>query len=210
MLRGSADRLHRSRPSCQLIQGVINTNPAKGAPGSHRKALSPCNQSSINLPSPCVQRPSPVAGAPHSGCLSLGAGPAGLPRPPFLLGPAPGAAPARLPPLSLALSCTRLAGRGVTGSPAQPWPAPRGALSPPCVSPHSCPRGGNPRFTAEALRPGLQKPPALGTAASDGVGFASTTCPGSPRLGKSVCPAACAPRNPASKYVCLYPQSPQT
>lgn len=41
MLQGSAKCLHRSRPSCQLIWGVINTNPTKGAVGSHRKPYLP-------------------------------------------------------------------------------------------------------------------------------------------------------------------------
>lgn len=169
MLRGSADRLHRSQSSCQLIQGVINTNPAKGGPGSHRKALSPCNQSSINLPSPCAQRPSPAAGAPHSGCHSPGAGPAGLPHPPFLLGftrpwprgpPLPRGLPLQ-PQCSPALDWD---GQGVTGSPVQPWPAPGDTLSPPYISPtHSCPRDRNLHFTTEALRPGMHKPPALGS-----------------------------------------------
>lgn len=133
MLRGSTERLHRSRPSCQLIQGVINTNPAKGAPGSHRKALSPCNQSSINLPSPCAQRPSPAAGAPHSGCRRLGAGLAGLPRPccPVHHCPCPLKAPASLTGALLHWA----GGAGVSQEALQGTAPPPDARSLSCVSP---------------------------------------------------------------------------
>lgn len=126
MLRGSADRLHSSRPSCKLIQGVINTNPTKGAPGSRWRALSPCNQSPINLPSPCAQRPShgwgPALGTPQPwsrpGWPALSPFPPWLP--PFLCPggpPLPQRSPARLLPLSLASAALSWGGCGVTGSP---------------------------------------------------------------------------------------------
>lgn len=58
MLRGSAKCLHRSRPSCQPVQGAANTNPTEG-PLQAIGALSPCNQSSIKRPSSCTRRRSP-------------------------------------------------------------------------------------------------------------------------------------------------------
>lgn len=75
MFPGSAKRLHRSRPSCQLIQGVINTNPRRG-PGSHREALSPCNQRRIKLSLLALSAPAPGRGCgplagSGSGCGSL-------------------------------------------------------------------------------------------------------------------------------------------
>lgn len=67
MFPGSAKRLHRSRPSCQLIQGVINTNPPRG-PASPREALSPFNQSCLELGLPALSAPAPGRGCgPHAG-----------------------------------------------------------------------------------------------------------------------------------------------
>lgn len=180
MLRGSADRLHRSRPPCQLIQAVINTNPAKGAPASHQKALSPCNRSSINLPSPCTQSPSPRPG-PHTRDVAAvePARLAGLVPPSSSASPAPAlwATPslgglARPLPLSLAHSCPRLGWPGCHRRPCRALACSGGCAKPlvcVCRSFHPCPWAVNLHCTTEALRLRTHEPPA--PAGSDGVGL---------------------------------------
>lgn len=73
MLPGSAKRLHRSRPSCQLIQGIINTNPQRG-PQALGKPIS-CNQSCIKFGLPALSASAPGRGCgPHAGSAGSGSG----------------------------------------------------------------------------------------------------------------------------------------
>lgn len=164
MLPGSAKRLHRSRPSCQLIQGIINTNPQRG-PQALGKPIS-CNQSCIKLGLPALSASAPGRGCgPHAGSGSGSgslepAGWAALPLLPFsvtavacgllclgdiFLRPLVQALP---PPLSPAHSVphTALAALGVV-----------------LISAHVSPLlpdhwGRSPHYAAEAARPGMDKP----------------------------------------------------
>lgn len=133
--------------------------------------------------------------------------PASSPLPPWLHLPlAPGAAAAPgAAPAAPVLSCTRLGWPGCHGKPSTAL-ARSGRRTKPTIRippTHSCPRDGNLHFTAEALRPGMHKPPALGSQ-PEVMGWGSPLYRLSWELSGNVSAPGCTCMPPSCIKVCIF------